>query len=122
MVQHSLYLPRSPNPQPTPRWNKQHSWTIRLVSYCTTRQSLASGSSDGTIILWNTETGKELWTLMGHSQRVYLVAFSSDGQTITPGSRDTTIKLRESWRVAGRDDSATTSLEVGLHGVSITMA
>lgn len=58
-------------------------------------QTLASGSSDKTIKIWQLGTGKLLRTLTGHSQWVRSVAFSSDGQTLASSSRDMTIKI---WR------------------------
>ncbi|NEQ17119.1 MAG: ATP-binding protein, partial [Moorea sp. SIO3E2] len=56
-------------------------------------QTLASGSSDETIKLWNRETGTEIVTLQGHIDNVDSVSFSSDGQTLASGSSDETIKL-----------------------------
>ncbi len=44
--------------------------------------TLASGSVDGTIRLWNTATGKPLGILFGHMQEATDVAFSTDGQTL----------------------------------------
>ncbi|ACK68582.1 WD-40 repeat protein [Gloeothece citriformis PCC 7424] len=54
---------------------------------------LASGSQDGTIKLWNLESGTEIRTLKGHDQTVWSVSFSLDGKTLASGSVDKTIKL-----------------------------
>ena len=56
-------------------------------------QTLASGSGDGTIKLWNLATGQEVRTLSGHTDSVYSVALSPDGQTLASGSGDHTIKI-----------------------------
>ncbi|WP_414579649.1 WD40 repeat domain-containing protein, partial [Anabaena sp. CCY 9402-a] len=56
-------------------------------------KTLASGSGDKTIKLWNLETGKEIRTLNGHSEFVWSVSFSPDGKTLASGSDDKTIKL-----------------------------
>jgi WD40 repeat protein len=55
--------------------------------------TLASGSFDNTIKLWDTTTGTHRQTLEGHSGLVYSVAFSPDGLTLASGSHDNTIKL-----------------------------
>jgi WD40 repeat protein len=57
------------------------------------RPTLASGSQDNTIKLWNANTGKCLRTLKRHTKYVNSVAFSPDGRTLASGSNDNTIKL-----------------------------
>ena len=56
-------------------------------------KTLASGSGDNTIKLWNVATGKERVTHKGHTDNVHSVAFSPDGKTLASGSEDGTIKL-----------------------------
>src|SRR5262249_40460727 len=58
-------------------------------------QRLASASSDQTVKLWETATGKELLTLKGHTSGVSSVAFSPDGQRLASTSWDQTVKLWE---------------------------
>ncbi|KAF7171101.1 hypothetical protein CNMCM6106_005561 [Aspergillus hiratsukae] len=70
-----------------------HSDWVRSAAFSGDGQTLASGSGDHTIKLWNTKTGAELQTLKGHSDWVRSVAFSGDGQTLASGSNDHTIKL-----------------------------
>ena len=61
--------------------------------------TLASGSRDTTIRLWNTKTADHKVTLTGHGGRVPTVVFSSDGKTIASGatythwSSDSSIRL-----------------------------
>jgi WD40 repeat protein len=57
---------------------------------------LASGGADGTVKLWIVSTGIEISTFTGHSDSVWSVAFSPDGQLLASGSADSTIKL---WQV-----------------------
>ncbi len=55
--------------------------------------TLASGSTDGVIRLWNVSSEQPLNTLEGHTSEVWSVAFSSDGKTLASGSADGTIRL-----------------------------
>ncbi|MDM3860927.1 MAG: hypothetical protein PT118_13995 [Aphanizomenon gracile PMC644.10] len=73
-----------------------HSELVYSVAYSPDGQTLASGSGDNTIKLWNVKTGNLLQTLFGHSNWVNSVAYSPDGQTLASGSGDNTIKL---WNV-----------------------
>ncbi|MDZ8184609.1 MAG: serine/threonine-protein kinase [Nostoc sp. ChiSLP02] len=65
------------------------------------RQLIASASNDCTIKLWQLYTGKNIYTLTGHTFFVNCIAFSHDGEMIASGSGDNTIKL---WHVnTGRE-------------------
>ncbi|MBW4634376.1 MAG: serine/threonine protein kinase [Iphinoe sp. HA4291-MV1] len=62
---------------------------------------LASGGADSTVKLWIAGIGIEINTFTGHSDSVWSVAFSPDGQLLASGSSDSTIKL---WQVdTGRE-------------------
>jgi WD40 repeat protein/uncharacterized caspase-like protein len=54
-----------------------HSWEVRSLAFSADGKTLASGSLDGTVKLWDVSTGAELRTLKG-----CLVAFSTDGKTL----------------------------------------
>ncbi|MCS6282866.1 MAG: hypothetical protein HUM72_20020, partial [Dolichospermum sp.] len=73
-----------------------HSYSVTSVAYSPDGQTLASGSGDKTIKLWNVKTGNLLQTLTGHTDWVISVAYSPDGQTLASGSKNNTIKL---WNV-----------------------
>ena len=70
-----------------------HADTVWSVVLSADGQTLASGSEDQTIKLWNLETGQVNRTLTGHTASVRSVSLSSDGQTLASGSSDNTIKL-----------------------------
>ncbi|KAJ5742536.1 vegetative incompatibility protein HET-E-1 [Penicillium nucicola] len=84
---------------------------IDSVAFSPDGQTVASGSLDNTIKLWDAQTGKERQTLEGHSDSVRSVAFSTNGQTVASGSDDHTIKLwdaqtgKERQTLEGHSDS-----------------
>ncbi|MFN8371697.1 MAG: LpqB family beta-propeller domain-containing protein [Anaerolineae bacterium] len=52
-----------------------------------------SASADGTLILWNVETGEIVQQFVGHSASVRCVAFNTDGTKAISGSEDSTLML-----------------------------
>ena len=70
-----------------------HTGLVKSVSFSPDGDTLASGSNDDTIRLWDANTGSHLRTLTGHTDTVFSVAFSPDGQTLASGSGDETIRL-----------------------------
>ncbi len=74
-----------------------HTHSVYGVAFSPDGRTLASGSYDETIRLWDVATGNPLRTLERHTDAVYSVAFSPDGKTLARGSYDDTIRL---WDVA----------------------
>ncbi len=56
-------------------------------------RTVASGSHDYTVKLWDVATEKLKRTLEGHTTWVHSVAFSPDGRTLVSGSWDNTVRL-----------------------------
>lgn len=54
---------------------------------------IASASADGTVKIWDAETGEHLDTLVGHMAGVSCVAWAPDSNTLATGSDDKAIRL-----------------------------
>jgi WD40 repeat protein len=70
-----------------------YSIAFRPVSTPNEPPCLASGSLDGTIRLWNPDSGECQEILAGHSNGVWSVAFHPQGTLLASGSLDQTVKL-----------------------------
>ena len=84
-----------------PLWQCVHNFTTHLstcaavnsIAISCDGNTLASGSDDKTIRLWDLSSKQLLASLTGHSQAVKSVAFSPDGEMLASASDDKTIKL-----------------------------
>jgi small GTP-binding protein len=72
-----------------------HQGAVQSVAFDPQGETLASGSADSTVKLWETQSGKLLRTLEGGQDEVYSVAFDSQGETLASGSRDNMVNLWE---------------------------
>jgi len=70
-----------------------HSDYVNGIAISSDGETIASGSGDKTIKLWNLRTGELNTTLSGHSDRVIQVVFTPDGQMLASGSIDKALKL-----------------------------
>lgn len=116
-------------PEPNVFWKgvqtlKGHSELVRSVAISPDGQTLASGSSDQTIKLWNPVTGGLLGTLTGHSSAVLSLTFSPDGQTLVSASQqeflDGNIKLWDVSRAKLRQTLGNSLVSIGTNCVSFS--
>lgn len=75
-----------------------HNHFVSDVVISSDGQFALSGSWDGTLRLWEINTGKCTRRFVGHTKDVLSVAFSVDNRQIVSGARDRTVKL---WNTLG---------------------
>ena len=68
-------------------------WVLAVTYSADGKMLASSGSSDGTIQLWNVENGALIRTLKGHKEMVRTLALSTDGKTLVSGSDDDTLRV-----------------------------
>ncbi|KIK37061.1 hypothetical protein CY34DRAFT_477756, partial [Suillus luteus UH-Slu-Lm8-n1] len=67
-----------------------HVWSMVLSPHS---KKVASGNRDGTVKLWNVDTGKVIKTWTGHTKWVNSVCWSPDGGQVVSGSNDGTFRV-----------------------------
>lgn len=87
-----------------------HTNLVASVAISPDGRTIASGSRDRTIQLWDLNTAELLGALTGHSDRVTCVTFSSDGQILASAGAEGTIKI---WQVSTGELRSTLSGHAG---------
>ena len=72
---------------------RAHNGPVYSVTWNPSGNILASGGGDGTVRLWNPNSGVNYAILRGHTERVRSVTFSPDGKTLASGSADGTVRI-----------------------------
>jgi len=85
-----------------PQENEGHADWVSSVAFSPDGKTLVSGSHDGTLILWEVATGKQVRSIEDYRQHgrpfeIISVAFSPDGKTLASASSDKTVRL---WNAA----------------------
>jgi WD40 repeat protein/serine/threonine protein kinase len=84
-----------------------HSEPVYCVAYAPDESTLASGSSDGTVKLWDVTDLDEIRTLSAHSDAVVGLQFSGDGRTLVSAGLDYSIRfwpIRQDTEENGHDE------------------
>ena len=87
-----------------------HALPIGVLDFTTDSKKLASGSQDGTVIVWDVETEKPLVTLTGHTGFIKGLRFLEDSKTLISGGNGGTIRL---WDIDTRTEQI---IEIKLPG------
>src|ERR1019366_6448572 len=94
-----------------------HDGQVNAVAAAPDGSRLATGSSDGTVRIWDVATGQERAVLTGHRGRVYTVAVAPDGSWLaTGGPRDRTVRMWD--MVTGKERATLASREVNVVAVA----
>jgi RNA polymerase sigma factor (sigma-70 family) len=95
MVEESPQEHRLPGGFATRAREVRHGGMVISVAFAPNGRTLASGSADGSIKLWNSKTGALLRALTGHTWTVEDLCFSPDGRRLASTSADRTLRLWE---------------------------
>ncbi|MYF98390.1 WD40 repeat domain-containing protein [Candidatus Poribacteria bacterium] len=70
-----------------------HKKSVKSISFSPDGKTMASGSWDKTIRLWELPEGKYKKTLKGHKKSINSMMFSADGKLLASASRDDTARV-----------------------------
>ena len=76
---------------------QQHTQSITCLAFAPDGKTVASGSLEHAVRVWEYPSGRQLAVLSGHQDAVRSLAFSPDGRWIASGSMDCTVRV---WDVA----------------------
>jgi WD40 repeat protein len=93
-----------------------HDRGVHIAAFSPDGTTVASGGSDGTILLWDAATGRPRRALRGHEGEVNCVHFSPDGRRLASASDDGTVRL---WDLPGDGPSAVLGRHTGSVGTAV---
>lgn len=75
-----------------------HTGAVLSASFSADSSAIVTTSDDGSAIVWDTASGKQLYALTGHTAAVTAAAFSPTGDRIVTASHDGTVKIWDARR------------------------
>jgi predicted Ser/Thr protein kinase len=93
-----------------------HIYTVTSLAFSPDGSTLATGSDDKTVVVWDVKTVTELFTL-NHPGRITCMAFSPDGKKLAVSDDERTVIL---WDLAARKKQATLTGEWGATQVAFS--
>jgi hypothetical protein len=96
-----------------------HTSTVLCVAVAPDGKTLATGSWDKTVKLWDVASARQMRTLRGHAGLVHCVAYSPDGRVLASAGWDGVVRL---WDVAtGRQrDAYQPHTDERIHGLAFS--
>ena len=88
--------------------------TLQVMPSIKGGQHMISASTDSTIRIWNTVTGKTVNILKGHTDSVETIALLQGGMRLASGGRDKTIRV---WSMKGGANTSKISLSHAVHSL-----
>ena len=85
-------IPPTP-PCPDGCWPAVWGMSVEAVAVFPDGKRVVSGSYNGTVKIWDADSGAELCTMSGHRRGVTAVAVFADGTRVVSGSLDRTVKI-----------------------------
>ncbi|HEY1111644.1 MAG TPA: c-type cytochrome domain-containing protein, partial [Opitutaceae bacterium] len=95
--------------------HKKHTEWVTTVEFSPNAKVLASGDRNGGLVLWEAETGQEMFTLNGHRGAITALSWRGDSEILVSASEDGTLKL---WKAS--DGSSLRSINAHPGGVLAT--
>jgi WD40 repeat protein len=97
--------------QPEPQSLKGHKGRVCCVAFSHDGKTIVSGGEDGKVIVWEVDTGKQLYSFDEEGAEVMDVAFSRDGKTVISATFKWEPRLNHStgrmrWWSQGKDRPA----------------
>ncbi|HLJ57371.1 MAG TPA: hypothetical protein VKT77_20200, partial [Chthonomonadaceae bacterium] len=94
-AQHFSAVANSPSPRP--RFLRDHTDSVYSLAFSPDGRQLATAAADRTVKMWDTRTGKRLYTLGDSTAELYAVAYRPGGLQIAAGGAD---KILRVWNVS----------------------
>lgn len=94
-----------------------HTDKVWDVRFAPDGRRLSSCSVDGTIRVWDIDTGQNIHTLTGHQSSVYEVVFAPDGRRLASASGDATVRL---WDTMAGQELGSYTHDSGVMGVDFS--